>query len=85
VDGSAVDSQVLALTVRARPELRCHLRVIDSLGPSSIQPFVASRRLPAAVRAAMRAALLEVASDPAAREVLDHGLVGGFAAVDTGT
>src|SRR5580765_6548252 len=38
VDGSAIDSQVLALTLRDHPELAERLRVIDTLGPSTIQP-----------------------------------------------
>jgi phosphonate transport system substrate-binding protein len=82
VDASAIDSHVLAVALRDRPELSGRLRVIDSLGPSTIQPFVASRRLPDRVRKAMRAALLEVGGDPGAREALAHALVDGFVAVD---
>jgi phosphonate transport system substrate-binding protein len=72
---------VLAVALRDRPELAGRLRVIESLGPSTIQPFVASRRLPAALRAALRGVLLGVGADPAARDVLAHALVDGFAAV----
>ena len=50
VDASAIDSHVLALAVRDRPALTNHLRVIDSLGPSTIQPVVVARRLPALSR-----------------------------------
>ncbi len=43
VDASAIDSQVLAVKLRERPDLAGRLRVIDTLGPSTIQPFVAAR------------------------------------------
>lgn len=82
VDASAIDSQLLAVALRDRPELGRRLRVIESLGPSTVQPFVASRRLPASLRAALRAVLLEVGGDPAARDVLAHALVDGFVPVD---
>jgi phosphonate transport system substrate-binding protein len=82
VDASAIDSQVLAVAFREYPELASQLRVIETLGPSTIQPVVASRRLPAALRSDLRAALVELADDPAARPHLEHGLVERFAAVD---
>jgi phosphonate transport system substrate-binding protein len=82
VDASAIDSHVLAVARRNRPGLAARLRVIASLGPSTIQPFVAARRLPAPVRAAMRAVLLGVGRDPAARPALRRALVDGFAPVD---
>jgi phosphonate transport system substrate-binding protein len=85
VDASAIDSHVLAVALRDRPGLAGRLRVIDSLGPSTTQPFVASRRLPGPLRAAMRAALLGVGGDPGAREALGHALVDGFAPVDDGS
>jgi phosphonate transport system substrate-binding protein len=84
VDASAIDSHVLAVTVRDRPELAERLRVIDSLGPSTIQPFVASRRLPMPWRVAMRTALLGVGRDPGARRMLAQAMVDGFAPVDDG-
>jgi phosphonate transport system substrate-binding protein len=82
VDASAIDSHLLAVALRDRPELARGLRVIASLGPSTVQPFVASRRLPAATRAALRAVLLRVGRDPGARPALAHALVAGFAPVE---
>src|SRR5262249_9221731 len=49
-DASAIDSHVLALIFRDEPALAKELRVIDALGPSTIQPVVVSRRLPRALR-----------------------------------
>lgn len=75
VDGSAdwaaIDSQVLDLAVRRDPRLRRELRVIDFLGPSTIQPVVASaRRLNAAQRSVARDALLGMHADPTDRLIL---------------
>jgi phosphonate transport system substrate-binding protein len=50
LDAAAIDSQVLAFEQRRRPALRHALRTIESLGPSSIQPVVASPRRAAAPR-----------------------------------
>jgi phosphonate transport system substrate-binding protein len=60
VDASAVDSHVLAVELRKRPELQNRLRVIDSLGPSPIQPVVARRALDAQLRRDLRSALVEL-------------------------
>jgi phosphonate transport system substrate-binding protein len=63
VDASAVDSHVLAVELRKRPELQKRLRVIDSLGPSPIQPVVARRALDARLRRGLQSALVELATD----------------------
>jgi phosphonate transport system substrate-binding protein len=81
VDAAAIDSQVLAVELRDHPDLAGALRVIDALGPSTIQPVVAARRLPADLRAAVRAALLAMGEDPAARALLGRGFVERFAPV----
>jgi phosphate/phosphite/phosphonate ABC transporter binding protein len=82
VDASAIDSQVLAVALRDQPELADQLRVIETLGPSTIQPVVAARRLDRSLRADLRATLLEVADEPGADEVLGRGLVERFVAVE---
>jgi phosphonate transport system substrate-binding protein len=84
VDASAIDSQVLALALRDDPGLAWRLRVIATLGPSTIQPVVAARRLPAPVKEGVRAALLAMGQDPLAREGLGRGLIERFAAVGDG-
>lgn len=81
VDASAVDSQVLAVAMRDDPTLSDDLRVIGILGPSSIQPVVASSHLPDALRADIQAALLSMHNDPAARARLAEGLFRRFAPV----
>ncbi len=81
VDAAAIDSQVLAIELRDYPELAEALRVIDALGPSTIQPVVAARHLPPDVKAALRTALLRMGDDPAARHALARGFVERFVPV----
>lgn len=85
VAASAIDSQVLEVALREQPELAEGLRVIDSLGPSSIQPLVAARRLPDALKADVQAALLELEHDPSAKPALARGCIQRFATVDDRT
>ncbi len=81
VDASAVDSQVLALAMRDEPGLDKRLRVIHSLGPSTIQPVVAAARLPDDLKAEMRRLLVEMAGDLAMCAQLAEGLFERFVAV----
>jgi phosphonate transport system substrate-binding protein len=73
IDAAAIDSQVLAIEQRDHPEITARLRVIDTLGPSTIQPIVAAHHLPPALRAEIQAALLHLHHDPAAQPALAHG------------
>jgi len=82
VDASAIDSQVLEVALRDDPSLAEDLRVIEALGPSTIQPVTVARRLRPDVREAIREALLEMHDDPAGRRALGLGLVERFVAVD---
>ena len=80
VDASAIDSQVLAVAMRDDPSLAGgSLRVIDALGPSTIQPVAVSKRLPDLRE--IRAVLRSVGDDPARRQRLDVGLVERFVPV----
>ncbi len=82
VDAAAIDCHVLAVTLRAQPELAAQVRIIDTLGPSTIQPVVAARRLPQRLRTHLRAFLLNLANDPVARPHLDRAHVLRFEAVN---
>lgn len=82
VDAAAIDSQVLAIELRDHPELASQLRVIERLGPSTIQPVVAARQLAMPVKAALRDALLQLGKNHDARRVLAHGDIVCFARVD---
>jgi phosphonate transport system substrate-binding protein len=82
VHAAAIDSQVLAVEFRNHPQLADHLRVIGSFGPSTIQPVVAARRLPARLKDEVRELLVELGDDPTARPLLAHGFVDHFRLVD---
>lgn len=84
VDASAIDSQVLAVEMRDHPELAESLRVIDSLGPSTIQPVGCSKRFTPEFHDDVRAILLGLGDDPQFRAILDHGTVERFVAVGPG-
>jgi ABC-type phosphate/phosphonate transport system substrate-binding protein len=73
---------MLALEAREDPSLLEDLRVIDVLGPSTVQPVVAADRLPEGLRHGVRRALLGMVSDPAARPWLARGLIERFTPVD---
>jgi phosphonate transport system substrate-binding protein len=82
VDASAIDSQVLAVAMRDDPELAGSLRVVDALGPSTIQPVAVSKRVPLDLRRGILEALLGMGDDPACRERLALGLVERFVPAD---
>jgi phosphonate transport system substrate-binding protein len=82
VDGSAIDSQVLEIAMREEPALRDDLRIVGTLGPSTIQPVVASLTLPASLRRDLRGILLDLGHTPGEREALGRGLVAGFDVVE---
>jgi phosphonate transport system substrate-binding protein len=49
-DVTAIDSHVLDIALQRDGQLASQLSVIDRLGPSSIPPVVAARRLPAQLK-----------------------------------
>ena len=81
VDASAIDSQVLAVMLRDDPSLARSLRIIDALGPSTIQPVAVSQRVPARQRREIQEVLTTMHEDPIARERLALGLVERFVPV----
>lgn len=75
VDAAAIDSTVLELEQERDGRIATDLRVIASLGPSPIPPFVISRRVDPGLRAALRAVLSEMHLDAAGRQVLERGKI----------
>jgi phosphonate transport system substrate-binding protein len=80
-DGAAIDSQVLAIEFRDHPELIESLRVIDALGPSTIQPVAVSKRFDGAFRDSVRAVMTDLHRQEGFREILAQGFVDRFTAV----
>jgi phosphonate transport system substrate-binding protein len=81
VHASAIDSHVLALLMRDNLTLAATLRIIETFGPSPIQPIVAGSHLSDSLKRDVRATLLEMADDRSARSALVKALVERFASV----
>jgi phosphonate transport system substrate-binding protein len=82
VDGAAIDSTVLEWLGGQRNDLAEEIRVIDTIGPSPIPPWVISRQVAPSQRQALRQLLVEMHFDPAGREVLSDGRWLRFTAAD---
>jgi len=78
VDGAAIDSTVLEWSTAQRRGLMDQIRVIETLGPSPIPPWVRSRRVPGNLRAELRALLIGMEQDSAGRVILEHGRIARF-------
>ncbi len=81
IDASAIDSTVLELAYEADPTLKTQLRIIDTLGPSPIPPWIVSRKLSPDVREAIRCAFLQMHQTPAGRAILRDSQMLKMAAV----
>jgi len=80
VDASAIDSQVLAIELRDHPDLDTSLKVIDALGPSTIQPIAVSKRFPPDFHAEVRSILTSLHDDGDVEQALRFGMVERFVA-----
>ena len=78
VDGAAIDSMVLDWVREQRPEVNDRIRVIETMGPSPIPPWVVSTRLPVEMRTSLRSLLLDMHHDPVGRDVLKLGSISRF-------
>ena len=76
-DAAAIDAPMWECAVRDRPELGQALRVVAALGPSAVQPLVASRRLDDALVQEIRDAVTSFAGEPVRAAAIDR-----FVAVD---
>lgn len=70
VDASAIDSTVFAAECARTPGLRERLRVIDTLGPSPMPPWVMRCDLPHSFRQLLRGAFLNMHLSEAGRHIL---------------
>ena len=84
VDAAAIDSHVLSIALRDDPGLSDRLRVIEALGPSTIQPVVAAASIPSDERRALRDALVGLAGQPDAADALAAGFLSRFVPIDDG-
>ena len=78
VDGAAIDSTVLEWYFAHDDERAARLRVIDTLGPSPMPPWVVSTRVTEPLRGAIRAALLRLGQSARGRAALQTGCMERF-------
>jgi phosphonate transport system substrate-binding protein len=84
VDASAIDSTVLELELEKRPELGEQLRIVETLGPSPIPPWVATRSVPPDLRDAIRRVFWEMHEDAEGQALLTAGQMARMAPVQDG-
>jgi phosphonate transport system substrate-binding protein len=78
IDGAAIDSTVLEWLSSQRSALRDELRVIDSLGPSPIPPWVISKKLPNDLRSQVRQTLLDLHQSANGQTLLERAQIARF-------
>ena len=81
-DFSAIDSTVLDVECSKDPSLRSMIRIIGTMGPSPIPPWVVLRSLPETLKQRLRNVLFEMHTDPEGAEILEQGRIARFARVD---
>lgn len=81
IDATAIDSTVLELELRSRPNLRQSIRIIETLGPSPIPPCVAAAIVPQEAVLAIQQALFMMHSDREGTELLASLSLARFAQV----
>lgn len=84
IDASAIDSTVLELEIARRPYLAGELRVLDSIGPSPIPPWVVNGRLPAQLLEILQHTLWTMQEDPAGRLLLQSVGMARIVPIDDG-
>ena len=80
-DASAIDATVLEMLLAREPELGERIRVIETIGPSPIPPYVVGKHVPAELRLALRDVLIGLHRDAQGQEILRQGQLARFAAV----
>ncbi|HEY3230630.1 MAG TPA: PhnD/SsuA/transferrin family substrate-binding protein [Roseiflexaceae bacterium] len=82
IDATAIDSTVLETELQHHPEIATYIRVIATLGPSPIPPWVVLRSVPEEVRTALRTVLLQMHIEPRGHALLATARIARFEQVD---
>jgi len=80
-DAAVIDSTVLELELKRRPEIASQIRVVGTIGPHPIPPAVVAKHLPAELKQRLHSALLRIHEDVQGSEILADGLIERFVAV----
>ena len=78
VDGTAIDSTVLEWLSSEHSQLSTQIRVIQSIGPSPVPPWVVSTKLTAEVRTRLRRLLCEMHQTPMGVSILSRARLERF-------
>ncbi len=78
IDASAIDSTVLEAELARHPHLASDIKVIATLGPSPMPPWVVQKSLPQNLRSDLKAALLEMHTDRAGAAILASWRIARF-------
>ena len=82
IDASAIDSTVLEAELRRIPALESEIRIIKTIGPSPMPPWVVHKSVPAELRVAIAKVLLEMHSNPCGLGILGQWGISHFAAAE---
>jgi phosphonate transport system substrate-binding protein len=78
VDATAIDSTVLEAELHHQPAIKEQIRVVATLGPSPIPPWLILRQVPEKLRLAVRSVLLGMHRDRAGQSLLAAERVARF-------
>lgn len=78
VDCTAIDSTVLEWLTAERKGLAKKIRVIHTMGPSPIPPWIISHQVPAMLRKDIRGLLLDLHNEPFGRVMLERAQLDRF-------
>jgi phosphonate transport system substrate-binding protein len=81
IDASAIDSTFLGWELAHRPEIGDQIRIIATLAPSPIPPWVVLKSIPIEMRQQLRRLLLGLHEEEHGRSILALGQLVGFTAV----
>jgi phosphonate transport system substrate-binding protein len=81
VHAAAIDELVLAVELREYPQLSQELRIIETIGPSTIQPFAAAAHIAPSLREDMQGVFTELHRDPSLGALLHEHFIDRFVAV----
>ena len=81
IDASAIDSTVLETELQRYPGVAQQIRIIETLGPSPIPPWVIRKGLPADLRANIRQVFLQMHQDPRGQSLLAQSNIARFVRV----
>ncbi|MCB0193950.1 MAG: PhnD/SsuA/transferrin family substrate-binding protein [Anaerolineae bacterium] len=82
IAATAIDSTVLETEFAARPYLREQIRVIETLRPSPMPPWVVTKNVPPPLREAIRQVFLSMHKTEEGRAILKQGQIQKLARVD---